>query len=92
MRYLLPLAFVFNIINFLVFVGVAKKLGGDAINGKIEGGRYFLASHGHFTEVSANVFAYSRVHATSLVVTVPMGLLAGACCVFWLMEQMKVSK
>ena len=92
MKYLLPAVFVFNLVNFLAFLGVAKKIGGDAINGKIEHGHYYLASHGHLTEVSAHLFAYSRVHATSLLVTFPMALVAGACCVFWLMDEMKLSK
>jgi hypothetical protein len=37
-------------------------LGGDAFGGKEEGGRYYLASHGRYTEVSRGVFAYSRIH------------------------------
>jgi hypothetical protein len=56
-------------INFLVFFFMSLRLGGDAVNGKIENGHYFLASHGHYTEVSGQVFAYSRWHTYSVFLT-----------------------
>jgi len=59
-------------INFLVFMLVALYLGGDALGGKEEHGRYFLESHGHFTEVSEDVFRYSKVHARSVELTAPL--------------------
>jgi hypothetical protein len=37
-------------------------IGGDAFSGKIEGGKYFLGRHGHYTEVSRNVFTLNRFH------------------------------
>jgi hypothetical protein len=55
--------------NFIVFVIVALSIGGDALNGKIENGRYFLAYHGVYTEVSRNLFLYSKIHAISVIVT-----------------------
>ena len=64
------------ILNFLSFVAISHRLGGDALNGKIENGHYYLASHGRFTEVSANVFAYSRFHTLSLFVTHLIGMCA----------------
>ena len=33
--------------NFAAYVIVASLLGGDAINGRVEGGRYYLAVQGH---------------------------------------------
>src|SRR5258706_14722303 len=54
-------------------------LGGDAVNGKIAGGHYFLMSHGRYTEVSADIFNYSRSHAYSTGVTHPLAFAAG----FW---------
>jgi hypothetical protein len=62
--------------NFIVFFVVAVVLGGDAINGKTDGGRYFLANHGRLTQVSRGIFEYSRYHAISLFITHPMALLA----------------
>src|SRR5262245_30952673 len=50
------------LLNFVVFVLVANWLGGDAVNGHVEAGHYFLASKGRATEVSREVFQYSRWH------------------------------
>ena len=64
-------------VNFLVFLAVALYLGGDALNGKEEHGRYFLGSHGHYTEASALVFQYSKVHGRSVEITIPLAILLG---------------
>lgn len=39
------------------------------MNGKIEGGHYYLGEHGHFTEVSRQVYTYSRNHAQFMILT-----------------------
>jgi hypothetical protein len=31
-----------GILNFIIFVAIALYLGGDAVNGKVEAGRYYL--------------------------------------------------
>ena len=62
--------------NFAAFFIAALILGGDAVSGKTEGGRFFLANHGRFTEVSRITFIYSRYHAVSLFITHPLGFLA----------------
>ena len=62
--------------NFAVFFIVALAIGGDAFNGKAEGGRYFLANHGKLTEVSRAVYDYSRYHTMSLFITHPLAFLA----------------
>jgi len=49
-------------INFLAYVTGAIYLGGDAINGRVVDGRYFVMSHGKYTEVSRAAFDYSRYH------------------------------
>lgn len=92
MKYRLPLAFAQAPINLLAFVAVTHQLGGDAINGRVVNGHYFLGSHGRLTEVSASVFAYSQWHAMSLFLTFPLGLLAGAWCVFTVMDEMTAWK
>ncbi len=52
---------VVGILNFLVFVAIVSYLGGDAVNGKIEAGRYYLfgvrgeAGRKMYTEVSESV-------------------------------------
>jgi hypothetical protein len=68
--------FFLAIVNWVVFVVIALSIGGDALNGKIEAGHYYLREHGRYTEVSAAVFQYSRIHALSLFVTHPLAMVA----------------
>ena len=49
-------------VNFGAYILIAILIGGDAINGHAESGRYYLAMHGHLTQVSRSVFEYSRWH------------------------------
>lgn len=58
--------------NFLAFVAITFYLGGDALNGYVQNGHYFLGLHsnGPFTEVSRTVFNYSRWHALSVIVSI----------------------
>lgn len=62
---------------FTCFVGY-EYFGGDALNGRVEGGRYFLSDHGRLTEVSASVFTYSWWHHASLFAMVPLTIMAWA--------------
>jgi hypothetical protein len=55
------------IINFLAFTAIAMYLGGDAFNGYVKEGHYFLKAHGHVTEVSREIYEYSRWHVISLI-------------------------
>ena len=77
------LVIVVGILNFLIFVAGAIYLGGDAVNGKVEEGRYYLfgvrAESGRkvYTEVSRPVFTYSRWHVYSVFVTWPLVMAAG---------------
>ena len=68
--------FLIGLANFAVFVGVASYLGGDAVNGMVEKGHYYVSSHGKDTEVSRKVYLYSRAHARSVWVTHPLAILA----------------
>lgn len=67
-RYWQPVAAV-AVVNFLLFAVASFRLGGDALNGGIEGGRYYLDNHGRRTEVGRAVYTYSFVHAASVVGT-----------------------
>ncbi|MBM4030406.1 MAG: hypothetical protein FJ291_01305 [Planctomycetes bacterium] len=69
--------FVIMIANFFSFVVVAYVIGGDAVNGHSENGRYYVSLHGADTEVSHAVFIYSYVHALSQFVTFPLGMIGG---------------
>jgi hypothetical protein len=72
-----------TLLNFVIFVVVALHLGGDAVNGKVEGGHYYLfglqpeSRHKGYTEVSEAVFNYSRWHVYSIFVTWPLMMAAG---------------
>ena len=80
MNRLKPLAnatMVLAALNFISFVIVASLLGGDALNGHVTNGHYFLDSHGRLTEVSAQVFNYSAWHARSIFVTHALAFLTG---------------
>jgi hypothetical protein len=70
--------------NFMIFMFVSLYVGGDAYNGKIEDGRYYLKSVRSkgspapepYKEVSGAIFRFSWLHAYTVFVTFPLGLLA----------------
>jgi hypothetical protein len=80
-RWTLIVCVVF-ILNSLIFVALATYLGGDAINGKSEGGHYYLygvrseSGHKVYTEVSKSVFSYSKWHAYSVLILSPVFMAA----------------
>jgi hypothetical protein len=58
---------VLVMINFFTFVAASMYLGGDALNGYIKAGHYFLCAHGHCTEVSSSIWRYSWWHTVTAV-------------------------
>lgn len=68
---------LFGFVNFFSFIVVSIYLGGDAMNGRTEAGRYFLSEHGRLHEVPKTVFTYSLWHARSLFLSHPLVILAG---------------
>jgi hypothetical protein len=68
--------FVAWLFNFLIFGFVAQILGGDAVNGRAEEGRYFLADHGTLTQVSKATWLYSRFHVYGLAIHFTILLVA----------------
>jgi len=75
MKYIAYTLVVIGIVNFASFGIIAGVIGGDAVNGKTAGGRYYVSEHGHDTEVSRSVFEYSRFHAHSVWVTHPLAMV-----------------
>jgi hypothetical protein len=65
-------------VNFVAFAVESMYLGGDAGNGMISEGRYYVGSHGQYTIVSAAVFTISKWHAYSVWCTHALGFLAFA--------------
>jgi hypothetical protein len=63
------------IANFVCFFAGAAYLGGDALNGKSDHGRFFLGSHGKLTEVSEAVYRYSQLHALSVLLLIGLVLI-----------------
>jgi hypothetical protein len=65
-------------VNFIAFLAMIFYLGGDALNGYVRDGHYFLGLHsnGPFTEVSPAVFSYSRWHALSVIMSFGFILVA----------------
>lgn len=63
-------------INFFLFMIVSVFLGGDALNGKIVEGHYYLASNGQLREVSSLVFTYSKIHVYSIFITHSLAAIA----------------
>jgi hypothetical protein len=69
-------------LNFAAFWLGAVYLGGDGLSGGIRDGHYLLMSHGVSTEVSREVFEYSRLHARSIEFTHPVGFAAAALIMY----------
>lgn len=55
-----------TLVNFFSFLAGYVYFGGDALNGKIEDGRFYLADHGKLTEVSEGIYRYSELHGLSV--------------------------
>jgi hypothetical protein len=71
-------AVVIGSANFFWFFIESARLGGDALNGSVREGHYFVVSHGSTTEVDRATWEWSRFHAMSLFVTHPLALVGGA--------------
>jgi hypothetical protein len=75
--------FLLAIINFAAFAIGSLVLGGDALNGKVENGTYYVAHRGTHAEVSQVAWWYSYTHAISVFVTHPLGIIGGTTLTRW---------
>jgi hypothetical protein len=73
-------------VNFTAFWCVSFWLDGNAIIGKVENGRYYLGSHGRYTEVSQEVWTYSRAHTISTWITDLLGAV-GFVWMIWVLRK-----
>jgi hypothetical protein len=71
-------AVVLAAVNFAAFIIINICIGGDAINGHVKDGHYFLGSHGRYTEVSRAVWTYSYYHTISMWITHSSVFILGA--------------
>jgi hypothetical protein len=69
--------FVITVLNFGVWGVINSMIRGDAVNGKVEHGKYYLAMKGRYTEVSRDVYLYSYVHTCTNFVLFPATILSG---------------
>ena len=71
------LLFGVGVVNMVVCFVIAIILGGNALNGKIEDGHYYLAQHSELTEVSRSVWLYSCVHFWTVIAYLPVMIVGG---------------
>ena len=64
-----------GILNFLIFWHVSVYIGGNAVSGKVDNGKYFVSSHGDLTEVTASTWQYSYAHTVSTWITHPLAFV-----------------
>ncbi len=57
--------FVLAWVNLFSFIVISLYIGGDAINGYVSAGKYFVCAHGGCTQVSPEIWCYSYWHATT---------------------------
>jgi len=69
--------FVVTVLNFGVWGVLNSVIHGDAVNGKIENEKYYVAMKGRYTEVSRGVYLYSYVHTCTNFVLFPATILSG---------------
>lgn len=67
----------FCALNWVSSIALDFMLGGDALNGKVEQGRFFVGQHGHYTEVSESTYEYSRLITYSAIACMPLLWAAG---------------
>ena len=65
----LPILFF---VNFTVFWFATLYIGGDGIGIPPKDGHYYVSSHGRLTEVSYNIWHYTRVHTFIVWTSVPL--------------------
>ena len=54
-------------VDFLAFIAGSIHFGGDALNGYVKAGQYFVCAHGSCTEVSRAIWHYSYWHAWAAI-------------------------
>ncbi|MEW6531301.1 MAG: hypothetical protein AB1473_10715 [Thermodesulfobacteriota bacterium] len=69
--------FVVTVLNFGVWGIINSVIHGDAINGKMEHGIYYVAAKGRYAEVSRGVYLYSYIHTCTNFLLFPSTILSG---------------
>ena len=69
------------VVNFVLFGVISVIIGGDALNGRVEDGHFYLGGGGEDVEVHCFVFVYSKLHAIITISLFPLAMLASL--VYW---------
>src|SRR5882762_10146722 len=77
MRRFSTIVFVVAWLNGCAFAVHDTVLGGSASNGKVENGKYYVSSHGHYTEVSRSAFEFCKWHEWSAAGLILLALFVG---------------
>jgi len=64
------IVFLVSIINIALLFIIEPIIGGNALNGKIEGSHYYFSNNGQFTEVNYFVFWFSELQNYSVCISV----------------------
>jgi len=67
---------------FVLFLGHSRRLGGSAMNGGAEHGRYLVGDHGRTTEVTEEEFRTNRLLGIALFSVWPLGMAGGFFLLF----------
>ena len=67
---------VIGLVNIVLLGVIGFSLGGHAGFGKVEDGRYYVAAHGQYSEVSRAAWTFGRGQEISLLATLPL-MVAG---------------
>ncbi len=80
--WLAVIVIILGFANFQAFLIESNALGGDALNGHVTDGHFYVTSHGTDTEVSQAVWTASQIHALVTLLSWPLVMLAGAFLLF----------
>ena len=70
-------ALVCGTANLVAYIIIAQAIGGDAMAGRAEGGRYFLSNNGILTETTRGLFLYSQIHTLTTWISLPIAVVGG---------------
>jgi len=60
---------VVGIVNFAACLGMDSYFGGSALNGYQKGNKFYIGSHGRYTQVTEEFWDFSYVHGISMYAT-----------------------
>ena len=69
---------VLALVDFLVYAAFTIALGGDAGDGYVQAGRYFVSNHGVVKEVGRAAWVLNRAQGYSLYLLFPAAVIAFA--------------